>query len=79
MSGTLNHTRQRRRLRHAHPQAEIIESLPGLGPILGTEFLVATGGDLHDWILLPDGDVEGEGGKPGVPAQDASEGVSTSR
>lgn len=30
----------------AHPQAEIIESLPGLGPILGTEFLVATGGDL---------------------------------
>jgi transposase len=29
-----------------HPQAEIIESLPGLGPILGTEFLVATGGNL---------------------------------
>ncbi|MTD56496.1 IS110 family transposase [Amycolatopsis sp. RM579] len=29
-----------------HPQAEIIESLPGLGPILGAEFLVATGGDL---------------------------------
>ncbi|RKT86918.1 Transposase IS116/IS110/IS902 family protein [Saccharopolyspora antimicrobica] len=30
----------------AHPQAEIIESLPGLGPILGAEFIVATGGDL---------------------------------
>lgn len=31
---------------HAHPQAEIIESLPGLGPILGAEFLVITGGNL---------------------------------
>jgi transposase len=30
----------------AHPQAGIIESLPGLGPILGAEFLVATGGNL---------------------------------
>jgi transposase len=30
----------------AHPQAEIIESLPGLGPILGAEFIVATGGNL---------------------------------
>jgi transposase len=30
----------------AHPQAEIIESLPGLGPILGAEFLVGTGGSL---------------------------------
>ncbi len=29
-----------------HPQAGIIESLPGLGPILGAEFVVATGGDL---------------------------------
>jgi transposase len=29
-----------------HPQAEIIQSLPGLGPILGAEFLVATGGNL---------------------------------
>lgn len=29
-----------------HPQAEIIESLPGLGPILGAEFLVITGGEL---------------------------------
>lgn len=26
-----------------HPQAEIIESMPGLGPILGAEFIVATG------------------------------------
>jgi transposase len=27
-----------------HPQARIIESLPGMGPILGAQFLVATGG-----------------------------------
>ncbi|WSM44864.1 IS110 family transposase (plasmid) [Streptomyces cellulosae] len=26
-----------------HPQAEIIESLPGMGPILGAEFIVAAG------------------------------------
>lgn len=30
----------------AHPHAGIIESLPGLGPILGAEFVVATGGNL---------------------------------
>ncbi|MEV0297638.1 IS110 family transposase [Nocardia sp. NPDC050710] len=30
---------------HEHPQAPIIESLPGMGPHLGTEFLVNTGGD----------------------------------
>lgn len=30
----------------AHPSAQIIESLPGLGPILGAEFLAATGGSL---------------------------------
>jgi len=30
-----------------HPQAPIIESLPGMGPILGAEFLVAVGGDVH--------------------------------
>lgn len=29
-----------------HPHASIIESLPGMGPHLGTEFLVATGADL---------------------------------
>lgn len=29
-----------------HPQAEIIESLPGFGPILGAEFVVVTGGNL---------------------------------
>ncbi|MCX5285440.1 IS110 family transposase [Streptomyces sp. NBC_00198] len=28
---------------HTHPQAEIIESLPGMGPILGAEFVVAAG------------------------------------
>jgi transposase len=27
-----------------HPQAAIIESLPGMGPILGAQFLIATGG-----------------------------------
>jgi len=27
----------------AHPQADIIESLPGIGPILGAEFVVAAG------------------------------------
>ncbi|MGX1607952.1 IS110 family transposase [Streptomyces celluloflavus] len=27
----------------AHPQAEIIESLPGMGPILGAEFVVSAG------------------------------------
>ena len=27
-----------------HPQSRIIESLPGMGPILGAQFLVATGG-----------------------------------
>jgi transposase len=30
----------------AHPQAKIIESLPGMGPILGAEFLAITTGDL---------------------------------
>jgi transposase len=29
-----------------HPWARIIESLPGMGPGLGSEFLVSTGGDL---------------------------------
>ncbi|GHE15238.1 hypothetical protein GCM10010339_89230 [Streptomyces alanosinicus] len=27
----------------SHPQADIIESLPGMGPILGAEFIVAAG------------------------------------
>lgn len=35
-------TRIRERFR-THPQAEIIESLPGIGPILGAEFLVSAG------------------------------------
>lgn len=30
----------------AHPQAAVIESMPGMGPVLGAEFLVATGGSL---------------------------------
>jgi transposase len=29
-----------------HPQAQIIESLPGMGPIIGAEFLAATAADL---------------------------------
>lgn len=29
-----------------HPRASIIESMPGMGPHLGAEFLVTTGGDL---------------------------------
>lgn len=33
--------RQIREAFRAHPQAEIIESLPGMGPILGAEFLAA--------------------------------------
>lgn len=32
----------------AHPQAEIIESLPGMGPILGAELIAATG-DLNGY------------------------------
>ncbi len=35
--------RQIRETFRSHPQAEIIESLPGMGPILGAEFVVATG------------------------------------
>lgn len=35
--------RQIRDTFRAHPQAEIIESLPGMGPILGAEFVVAAG------------------------------------
>lgn len=33
---------------HAHPQAEIIESMPGMGPILGAELIAATG-DLNGY------------------------------
>ncbi|MEU5599149.1 IS110 family transposase [Streptomyces sp. NPDC020298] len=35
--------KQIRDIFHSHPQAEIIESLPGLGPVLGAEFVVAAG------------------------------------
>lgn len=31
---------------HTHPWAKIIESMPGMGPGLGAEFLVVTGGNL---------------------------------
>lgn len=34
---------------HAHPQAEIIESMPGMGPILGAE-LIAAAGDLTGYM-----------------------------
>jgi transposase len=37
----------------AHPQAAIIESLPGMGPILGAEFLAATGGDVQAAFTSP--------------------------
>ena len=30
-----------------HPQADVIESMPGMGPILGAEFIVAVGGNVH--------------------------------
>lgn len=29
-----------------HPHAEVISSLPGMGKLLGAEFLAATGGDM---------------------------------
>ncbi|WP_440103592.1 IS110 family transposase [Streptosporangium sp. H16] len=32
---------------HTHPQAHIIESLPGMGSLLGAQFVVATGGDVR--------------------------------
>jgi transposase len=35
--------RQIRETFRSHPQAEVIESLPGMGPILGAEFVVASG------------------------------------
>jgi transposase len=37
----------------AHPQARIIESMPGMGPVLGAEFLVATGGDAQATFASP--------------------------
>ncbi|MFE2432664.1 IS110 family transposase [Streptomyces sp. NPDC059373] len=32
---------------HEHPHAEVIRSLPGMGALLGAEFLAATGGDME--------------------------------
>ncbi|ODU03658.1 IS110 family transposase [Pseudonocardia sp. N23] len=34
---------------HQHPDAVIIESMPGLGPVLGAEFMVATNGRLSEF------------------------------
>jgi transposase len=31
---------------HDHPHAEVILSMPGLGPVLGAEFIAHTGGDM---------------------------------
>ncbi|WP_438874613.1 IS110 family transposase [Streptomyces virginiae] len=31
---------------HDHPHATVIRSMPGMGPMLGAEFIAATGGDL---------------------------------
>lgn len=42
--------RQIRDAFHSHPQAAVIESLPGMGPTLGAEFLVAAG----DLAAYPD-------------------------
>ncbi|MEV7526821.1 IS110 family transposase [Streptomyces sp. NPDC091371] len=32
---------------HEHPHAEVIRSLPGMGALLGAEFIAATGGDME--------------------------------
>lgn len=32
---------------HEHPHAEVIRSLPGMGAMLGAEFVAATGGDME--------------------------------
>lgn len=38
---------------HQHAQAKVITSLPGIGPLLGAEFLAATGGDMA-FFATPD-------------------------
>ena len=44
LDGRLKHIDQQiRQTFRTHPQAHIIESLPGMGPILGAEFIVAAG------------------------------------
>jgi hypothetical protein len=53
-----------------HPQARVIESLPGTGPILGAQFLVATDGRLASYAgLVPvpkdSGRVTGNNHRPG--------------
>lgn len=38
---------------HQHQLAAVIESMPGIGTLLGAEFLAATGGDMT-WFTTPD-------------------------
>jgi transposase len=38
---------------HQHELAAVIESMPGIGPLLGAEFLAATGGDMA-FFVTPD-------------------------
>ncbi|PNG23749.1 IS110 family transposase [Streptomyces cahuitamycinicus] len=56
--------RQIRERFRTHPQAEIIESLPGMGPILGAEFVVAAG-DL--WAYADAGHLASAAGLVPVP------------
>jgi transposase len=44
-----------------HPQAAIIESLPGMGPIPGAQFLAATGADLSTAARSSSGPAAGSG------------------
>lgn len=38
---------------HEHAHADVIRSLPGMGALLGAEFIAATGGDLEVFVVLP--------------------------
>jgi transposase len=38
---------------HRHRYTQVITSMPGIGPLLGAEFLVATGGDMT-WFATAD-------------------------
>ncbi len=50
----------------ARPEAPILVSLPGMGLILGAEFLVAVG-DLRAFSLAPTGSRRLRGARPGRP------------
>ncbi|MFK0227676.1 IS110 family transposase [Streptomyces sp. NPDC090303] len=50
----------------SHPQAEIIESMPGVGPILGAEFVVAAG-DLSSYADADAGHLASAAGLVPVP------------